>query len=244
MKKIGPYKSIFGGWDAFIRGNSRSLTNVRRRRATAFPSFLGTGGMTCFGGVEEGLLLDDVGDDDALGRIVPVAVGVDAGGVGASGGHDGGGSGSDVAGLFKNVLEGEAEVAAADVVEADGVSVTIDGDPGDAEAAGCGFIAGVFSVIGGVVEEVGDGVGAVPVDEEVFDGFAFGMAADGAFAAMAGEVGSMVDESRGRVEAGLSMVDFILQFWGMRRHGCCLLLSLRWMMRMAGPRWRARLKVD
>src|SRR5690348_5737316 len=125
--------------------------------------------MTSFGGVEGGLVLDDVGDDDLLGRVVPLAIGVDAGGVGAGGGHDGGGSGSDVAGLFENVLEGEAEIAAADLVEAQGVSVAIDSDPGDAKAIG-GFIASVFGGVGGVVEEVGDGIGTVPVDEEVFDG--------------------------------------------------------------------------
>src|SRR6185437_6690744 len=55
-----------------------------------------------------GFAAGDVGDDDLLGRVVPVAVVVEAGGVGAGGGHDGGGSGSDVAGLFENVLEGEA----------------------------------------------------------------------------------------------------------------------------------------
>lgn len=158
-----------------------------------------------------------------------MAIVVDAGGVGARGGHDGGGSGSDVAGLFENVLEGEAKIATADFVESDGVSVTIDGHPGDAEAVG-GVIASVFGVIGGVVEEVGDGVGAVPVDEEVFDGFAFGMAADGAFAGMAGEVGRVMDEAgcSGSPEArlggrfgprwrragngGWSVVDFVLQF--------------------------------
>ena len=96
----------------------------------------------------------DVGDDDALGRIVPLAVGVEAGGVGAGGGHDGGGSGSDVAGLFENVLEGEAKIASADFVESDGVSVAIDGDPGDAEAVG-GFVAGVFGVVGELVDEIG-----------------------------------------------------------------------------------------
>ena len=128
-----------------------------------------------------------------LGGIVPVAGGVDAGGVGAGGGHDGGGSGSDVAGLFENVFEGEAKVASADFVESDGVSVAINGDPGDAQAIG-GVVAGVFGGVGGVVEIVGDGVGAVPVDEEVFDGVAFRMAADGAFAAVTGEVGRMVDE--------------------------------------------------
>src|SRR5690348_12154915 len=152
--------------------------------------------MTSFGGVEGGLVLDDVGDDDLLGGIVPLAVVVEAGGVGAGGGHDGGGSGSDVAGLFENVFEGEAKIAAADFVESDGVSVAIDGDPGDAEAVG-GVVAGVFGGVGGVVEIVGDGRGAVPVDEEVFDGFAFRMAADGAFAAMTGEVGRMVDEVGG-----------------------------------------------
>ena len=138
-------------------------------------------------------MLDDVGDDYLLGRVVPLAVGVNAGGVGAGGGHDGGGSGSDVAGLFENVLEGEAEVAAANFVESHGVRVTIDGDPGDAEAVG-GFVASVLGVVGSIVEIVGDGIGAVPMDEEVFDGFAFGMAADAAFAAMAGEVGRVVDE--------------------------------------------------
>src|SRR6185437_520832 len=81
-----------------------------------------------------GFAAQDVGDDDLFGRIVPLAVVVEAGGVGAGGGHDGGGSGSDVAGLFEDVLEGEAEVAAADFVEPEGVSVAINGDPSDAQA--------------------------------------------------------------------------------------------------------------
>jgi len=51
-----------------------------------------------------GFAAGHVGDDDLLGRIVPVAVVVEAGGVGAGGGHDGGGSGSDVAGLFGYVI--------------------------------------------------------------------------------------------------------------------------------------------
>jgi len=132
----------------------------------------------------------DVGDDDAPGRIVPLAVGVDAGGVGAGGGHDGGGSGSDVAGLFENELEGEAEVAAADFVESEGVSVAVDGDPGDVV-----FVeGGVVIVVGGAVDEIGDGIGAVPVNEEVLDEFAVGVMADLAFAAVTGERGRMVDE--------------------------------------------------
>lgn len=126
------------------------------------------------------MVIDVVDDADAALGFVPATVGVNATAECASGGDDGGGSGVDVGGLFDDEFEGEAKIASADFIEAESVGVAIDGDPIDAAAV-------VFVILG-------DGSGAVPVDEEVFDDFAFGMVADGAFAAMAGDIGRAMDE--------------------------------------------------
>jgi hypothetical protein len=67
---------------------------------------------------------------------------------------------------FEDPVEGEAKIFAAEREEAEGVSVAVKG----------GFGYFVFA---------GDGPGAAPLQEVAFDGFAFGVAADLAFAAVA-----------------------------------------------------------
>src|SRR5690348_13345646 len=139
--------------------------------------------------------LDDVGDDDVFGRVGPAAVVGDAG-VDAGGGNDGGRSWSDVASLFDEELEGEAEIAAADFVESESVSVAVDSGPGDVV-----FVeVGIGVVIGSAVDEIEDGIGAVPVDVEVLDEFAVGVTPDLAFAGVAGESGASAEEFRGGAE--------------------------------------------
>lgn len=83
--------------------------------------------------------------------------------------HRAGGN-ADVLCGFENGLESEAEIAAAEEVEAEGAGVTVKS----------------FVIANAVVTE--DAVGANPVDEIVFDGVAVGMMADGAFAGVRGGI--------------------------------------------------------
>ena len=92
--------------------------------------------------------------------------------------------------MFDEELEGEAKIAAADFVESESVSVAVDGGPGDVV-----FVeVGIGVVIGGAVDEIEDGIGAVPVDVKVLDEFAIGMTADLAFAGVAAESGASAKE--------------------------------------------------
>src|SRR5690348_8167881 len=143
-------------------GRSPSVLRVNKQRACGFAGRFA---------------LDDVGDDDVFGRVGPAAV-VGDGGIDAGGGNDGGRRWSDVASLFDEEFESEAEVAAAGFVESESVSVAVDGGPGDVV-----FVeVGIGIVVGGAVDEIEDGIGAVPVDVEVLDEFAVGVTADLAFA--------------------------------------------------------------
>lgn len=74
---------------------------------------------------------DDVGDDDALGRLGPLAILADARAEGAGSDEDAGRRGGGGSGLIENVFEHEAKIAAADFIESEGIGVTVDGNPGD-----------------------------------------------------------------------------------------------------------------
>lgn len=89
-----------------------------------------------------------------------------------------------------------AEIAATDLVEAQGVGVAVDGDPVD--------VVPVF-------EMIGDGLRAVPADEKLLDHLAFGMAADGAFATVTLKIGSGAEKFR---RAGNAKIIFRLSDGG------------------------------
>lgn len=114
--------------------------------------------------------IDDV--DALLGFDPPVLVG--EAGIGADGGDDSVSGGLNVCGAFEEKIEDGAKVLAALGVEAGGTRVAVDGRP-------------VEGVING--EQAADGLRTVPVDEKLLDGFAVGMIADCAFAAVALEAG-------------------------------------------------------
>jgi len=127
----------------------------------------------------------DGGEDDALDRVGPASIALDATAEGAGGGDDSGGSGRGVRGVVEDALEDEAEIAAANGVESESVSVAVNRKPGDR------FV---------LIEEFTDGLRAVPMDEKFLDGLALGMMADGAFAAVAPDIGSPAEEAaRGSV---------------------------------------------
>lgn len=113
----------------------------------------------------DGVFVEDAGD--GLGPTH----GVSEAGVGADGLDVRGGGELDFFAAFENVLDGEEIIAAALLVESGGLSVAIE------NAA----ISEVI-IVGGVL-------GAAPVDELFLDGFAVGMAANGAFAGVAFERG-------------------------------------------------------
>ncbi|MGB9403418.1 MAG: hypothetical protein WCA98_07755 [Candidatus Acidiferrales bacterium] len=70
-----------------------------------------------------------MGDDDAVGRVDPVAVGGDAG-IGADGADDAVAGNDGAIGVLDELFEGIAEIAAAAGVEAGGVGVAIKGRTG------------------------------------------------------------------------------------------------------------------
>lgn len=113
----------------------------------------------------------EVGDDELFGRIDPLAFLVETA-AGADGVDDFVGGGDDAFGFFDDEFERTDGVAAAFGVEAGGLYVAVDG----------GGVEGVVFA--------GDACGAVPVEVVVFDGFAVGMAADGASDAVVVEVGA------------------------------------------------------
>jgi hypothetical protein len=102
------------------------------------------------------------GEDDLFGRLDPLAGVVDVG-VGADGADDGVGGSHAAFGLLDDEFEGVADFAGAAGEEAGGVSVAVDGRSRDAK-----FESHVF--------------GTAPVEEALFNGVAFGMGADAAFA--------------------------------------------------------------
>ena len=118
-------------------------------------------------------------EDVSLGRFYPLALLVEAG-AGADGVDDFVGGGDDAFCFFDDEFEGTDGVAAALGVEAGGSDVAVDGG---------GVEGGVFA---------GDAFGAVPVQVVVFDGFAVGVAADGAADAVVGEVGAGAALAAGR----------------------------------------------
>ena len=114
-----------------------------------------------------------------MAEVVEVAVN-------AGGGDDGVGVGARVGSVFEDGLEGFAEIAAAQEIEAQSASVTVEG----------------FVIAETIFGE--QGVAADPVDEILFDIGAVGMMADGAFAGVAlgiERVGGGVDQA-GRVGVG------------------------------------------
>ena len=147
---------------------------------TARPRFVsrgrGRGGGTLrtgIGGAGRGEVFsaDKGGHVDALFRLMPRA-GVCETSIGAHTGDEAHRRGLDGVRIFQEQIEDGANIAAAKFVKAGGASVAVHGGPI------------------GQIKEVRDGLGAVPVDEQLFDGFSFGMAADGALALMALEIGS------------------------------------------------------
>ena len=70
-----------------------------------------------------------MGDEDAIGRVDPVAIGGHAG-IGADGADDGVAGNDGAVGVLDELFEGVAEIAAAAGVEAGGVGVAIQGRTG------------------------------------------------------------------------------------------------------------------
>jgi len=120
-------------------------------------------------------------DDYAFRRVVPFTFVVDQG-AGADGLEDLAGGGGDGFGLFGDVDGGVADVTHAFVDKAGGVGVAVDGSP--------------VEVIFG-----GDIFGAVPVEEVGVDVGAVFVAADGAFAGVAGEGGGLAARKRASAAA-------------------------------------------
>jgi hypothetical protein len=108
--------------------------------------------------------------------VDPAAAVVEAG-KGANGADDVASGGLNDLGSFDNVRKGEADISSAAVKETEGMGVSI-----ESGAAG----QAVF------VDDAGDGK---PIEESHFDGFAFGVAANAAAAAMLEEVDGGVEES-------------------------------------------------
>lgn len=120
-----------------------------------------------WGGV---LVVGAPGDYGLAGRVLPLAVvvdvAVDAGGADYRRGGD-----ADAMDVFEDGFESDAEIAAAESVEAEGASVAVES---------LVIVKTVF---------VNDGERADPVDEIVVDGIAIGMMADGALAGVALGIG-------------------------------------------------------
>jgi hypothetical protein len=120
--------------------------------------------------VDAFLEVGTLADYDFLGRIEPLAAVIDAA-VGAGGVEDVAGGGAEVVGVFEDGLDYAAEILAAELVEAGGAGVTVDG-------------LAIPEVVGAA-----NVIGAYPVDEIAFEGGAIGMVADEAFAGVAFGVG-------------------------------------------------------
>ena len=123
-------------------------------------------------------MADNGGHEDALFRLDPAAVfGETAQGAGRGDNSSEGGNG--VGGFVEDVLKNVVEIAATNLVEAESIGVTIDGDPVD-------FVV--------VAEEISDGLRTVPVDEHLLDHLALGVTADGALATVTREIRSGTKE--------------------------------------------------
>ncbi|HEV2488404.1 MAG TPA: hypothetical protein VGT03_01235 [Candidatus Acidoferrales bacterium] len=121
------------------------------------------------------------GEQEALGGLDPGAR-VGEAGVSADGVDDAHGRGLDAVDTFEKMIEDCADVMAAEFVEACCAGVTIDHGPLRQ------------------LEELLNGGGAVPVDEQLLDSFPVRMMANGAFAAVTLEIGR---RRRGWNSAGL-----------------------------------------
>jgi hypothetical protein len=121
-----------------------------------------------------------LGDDYLAWGFLPLAVVVDVA-VEADGADDGRGGDRDAMGLFEDGFEDDAEIAAAELIQAEGADVAVES----------------FVIVETVFAD--DGCGAGPVDEIVFDESAVGMMADGAFAGVAFAVGCRGQSGRGGV---------------------------------------------
>lgn len=87
-------------------------------------------------------------------------------GVSADGADNHGAGRFDCTGLLDQMLESHVDIGAAPDVEAGGVSVAVNGH-------------GIVQL-----EEATDPIGVVPMEEKLFDGFAFGVLTDEALAAV------------------------------------------------------------
>ena len=126
--------------------------------------------MRC-GGRVRGASLYYVGDNDALGRLEPLAVGRDLG-EGAQGLHDGVAAGFDHLRAFEEELRDRADVEAALFKKAEGVGMAINGRV----VLELEFVSDHFSI--------------APAEEFLLDQFAVGVVANGASAPVAAEVWS------------------------------------------------------
>jgi len=112
--------------------------------------------------------IDVVGDVDAFFGLDPLLCGGEAS-IGADDGDDAVSSGRDVRGAFEDEIEDGAKISAALFEEAGGAGMAIDGRPVERR------VDAQFAF---------DVARRVPVDEKLFDGFAFRVIADPAFAAV------------------------------------------------------------
>lgn len=115
--------------------------------------------------------MDVVVDGDAAGRLVPLAR-IREADVGANGGDDSGSGGHDLLGRFDDVFEGWEQIAGANLGEPRGMGMAIE-----------------HRVAGAEIVATHNCVGTVPADEGIINRFAFGMIANGAFAAVAFGIG-------------------------------------------------------
>ena len=134
--------------------------------ATLSASKGGSGVEVCVRGIRGADVL--VGDDHALDGLGPAAVFVDAG-MGFDGADDAVSRGLYGFGLLDDEFEAAACSRGALLVEAKGAGVAVD----DAAV--------------GKLEFIGNGGGTLPMKETLFNGVAFGMAADGAMSFVMGE---------------------------------------------------------
>ena len=141
--------------------------------------------------VTPGFIVDMIIVLDAGDGFGP-ADGVAEAGVGANGFYIRRGSEFDVVAGFEDVFDGEEVISATLLIEASGVSMAIE----NATVAEIEFVDDVDRV--------------VPVEEFFLDGFAFGMMADGTFAAVAFERGLLGGcGARMVVQSNLLMLDWL-----------------------------------
>src|SRR5690348_4907006 len=153
------------------------------------------------------VIVRDTGDG-----FVP-ADGVAEAGVGADGFYVRCGSEFDIVAAFEDVLDGEEIISAALVIEASGMSVTIE----NATIAEIEFVNDVDRI--------------VPVEEFLLDGFAFRMMADSAFAAVAFERGLLGGcGARMVVQSNLLMLNWL-------RHCFSPLFEIKAAFFRAEPPW-------